>query len=83
MSRSSFPIARAPRPAKPTLETHAGRWKRAIELGLPITPWTFRASTVKRYAPVADEMARSIAAEAAGVITDNPDLVPSRTSLFK
>lgn len=67
-------------PEKPTLETHAAGWKRALELGLPITPWTFRATTVKGYASVTDEMAHFIDAGAAGVITDNPDLVPSRTS---
>ena len=66
-------------PEKPTLETHAAGWQRATELGLPITPWTFRASTVKGYATVTDEMAHVIdAGGAAGVITDNPDLAPGR-----
>lgn len=64
-------------PEKPTLETHAAGWRRATELGLPITPWTFRASTVKGYATVTDEMAHFInEGAAAGVITDNPDLAP-------
>jgi glycerophosphoryl diester phosphodiesterase len=64
-------------PEKPTLETHPDGWRRATELGLPITPWTFRASTVKGYATVTDEMAHFISiGGAAGVITDNPDLAP-------
>lgn len=64
-------------PEKPTLDTHAAGWRRATALGLSITPWTFRASTVKGYASVTDEMQRYIGAGAAGVITDNPDLAPS------
>lgn len=64
-------------PEKPTLDTHAAGWQRARELGLPITPWTFRATTVKGYATVTDEMDRFIRdGHAAGVITDNPDLAP-------
>jgi glycerophosphoryl diester phosphodiesterase len=64
-------------PEKPTLDTHAAGWARATVLGLPITPWTFRASTVKGYPTVTAEMQHYIAAGAAGVITDNPDLAPS------
>ena len=63
-------------PEKPTLATHPDGWRRAIEVGLPVTPWTFRASTVKGYATVTDEMVHFLHAGAAGVITDNPDLAP-------
>lgn len=64
-------------PEKATLETHASGWARARALGMPITPWTFRASTVKGYASVTDEMAHyEREGRVAGVITDNPDLAP-------
>jgi len=65
-------------PEKPTLETHRDGWRYATDVGLPITPWTFRASTVKGYATVTDEMAHFLRAGVAGVITDNPDLAPRR-----
>lgn len=63
-------------PEKPTLGTHAAGWRRADELGLLNTPWTFRATTVKGYASVTEEMQHYVDAGVAGVITDNPDLVP-------
>jgi glycerophosphoryl diester phosphodiesterase len=63
-------------PEKPTLGTHADGWRRATELGLPITPWTFRSSAVKDYSNVTEEMRHYLRAGAAGVITDNPDLAP-------
>ena len=64
-------------PEKVTIDTHGAGWQRAAELGLPITPWTFRATTVKGYPTVTDEMAHFIATTGvAGVITDNPDLAP-------
>jgi glycerophosphoryl diester phosphodiesterase len=63
-------------PEKPTLDTHTAGWTRATALGLPITPWTFRATTVEGYTTVTDEMQHYIDAGAAGVITDNPDLAP-------
>ncbi len=64
-------------PAKGTLATHADRWRRATELNLPLTPWTFRASDVpEAYETVTDEMQVFLDAGAAGVITDNPDLAP-------
>jgi glycerophosphoryl diester phosphodiesterase len=66
-------------PEKPTLETHAAGWARARALGLPITPWTFRASNVKGFTSVTDEMAHYIReGRVSGVITDNPDLAPRR-----
>jgi glycerophosphoryl diester phosphodiesterase len=63
-------------PEKATLATHAAGWGRASELGLPNTPWTFRASTVKGYDSVTAEMAHFLANGAIGVITDNPDQAP-------
>jgi len=63
-------------PEKVTLDTHAAGWRRAAELGLPNTPWTFRATTVKGYDSVTAEMAHYIANGATGAITDNPDLAP-------
>ena len=63
-------------PEKVTLDTHAAGWRRAAELGLPSTPWTFRATTVKGFDSVTAEMAHYIEQGATGVITDNPDLVP-------
>jgi hypothetical protein len=46
------------------------------QTGLTSTPWTFRASVVKGYAKVTDEMRHFLAAGVDGVITDNPDLAP-------
>jgi glycerophosphoryl diester phosphodiesterase len=63
-------------PEKPALATHAAGWRRAQELGLLNTPWTFRATTVRGFASVTEEMQHYIDAGVAGVITDNPDLVP-------
>lgn len=63
-------------PEKTTLDTHAAGWRRAAELGLQNTPWTFRASTVKGYDSVTAEMAHYTENGAVGVITDNPDLAP-------
>ncbi len=63
-------------PEKPTLATHPDGWRYATEVGLPITPWTFRASTVKGFASVTEEMAHFVRAGVAGLITDNPDLAP-------
>jgi glycerophosphoryl diester phosphodiesterase len=65
-------------PEKVTLDTHRAGWQRAAEVGLPITPWTFRATTVKGYTTVTEEMAYFIGTSGVvGVITDNPDLAPS------
>lgn len=63
-------------PEKPTLASHEEGWQRAIERGLFVAPWTFRASTVEGYPTVTDEMRHYLEAGAAGVITDNPDLAP-------
>ncbi len=65
-------------PEKPTLASHAAGWRRAVELGMPITPWTFAASTVKEYPTVTAEMAHYLDAGAAGVITNDPALAPGR-----
>jgi glycerophosphoryl diester phosphodiesterase len=63
-------------PEKPTLATHGEGWRRAAAMGLTVTPWTFRASAVKGYANVTEEMAHFLGAGVTGVITDNPDLAP-------
>jgi len=64
-------------PEKVTLETHSAGWREARALKLAITPWTFRASTVKGYSTVTAEMSHYLSAGGVdGVITDNPDLVP-------
>jgi glycerophosphoryl diester phosphodiesterase len=68
-------------PEKSTLTSHGAGWARARQLGLPITPWTFRASAVRGFPTVTDEMAHAIAGGADGVITDNPDLAPRRAPL--
>ena len=64
-------------PEKSIFETHQRGWREAASLGFAMTPWTFRASTVKGYRTVTDEMEHFIkVAVSDGVITDNPDLVP-------
>ena len=63
-------------PEKTTRVTHGAAWQRARAMGLRVTPWTFRASTVRGFPTVTEEMAHAIAAGADGVITDNPDLAP-------
>ena len=54
---------------------------RARQLGLLITPYTFRASAVTGFADVKAEMAHYLdALRVDGVITDNPDQMPARTA---
>jgi glycerophosphoryl diester phosphodiesterase len=49
------------------------------QLGMPITPYTFRASAVTGYPDVRAEMAHYIEKlQVDGVITDNPDQMPGR-----
>ena len=53
----------------------AAEWARAA--GLAVTPYTYRASTVKGYADVSAEMAHYLKTyQLDGVITDNPDKAP-------
>lgn len=53
--------------ADPTLVT------RARALGMPVTPYTYRASATPGFPDVAAEMRAALAAGVDGVITDNPD----------
>lgn len=53
----------------------AAEWARAA--GLAVTPWTYRATTVKGYADVSAEMAHDLKTyQLDGLITDNPDRAP-------
>jgi len=53
----------------------AAEWARAA--GLAVTPYTYRASTVKGYADVSAEMAHYLKTyQLDGLITDNPDKAP-------
>jgi glycerophosphoryl diester phosphodiesterase len=66
-------------PEKTIVRDHADGIARARQLGLLITPYTFRSSAVTGFANVRAEMAHYLDALAVdGVITDNPDLMPSR-----
>ena len=53
---------------------------RAKELGLRVTPYTFRASAVSGFPDVRAEMTHYLKLGADGVITDNPDLRPAELS---
>lgn len=66
-------------PEKVVVRDHADAMARARQLGLLITPYTFRASAVSGFADVRAEMAHYIdALKVDGVITDNPDQMPAR-----
>ena len=66
-------------PEKTIVRDHPDRIARARQLGLLITPYTFRASAVTGFADVRAEMAHYLGTLAVdGVITDNPDQMPSR-----
>jgi glycerophosphoryl diester phosphodiesterase len=66
-------------PEKTIVTAHADRIARARQLGLLITPYTFRASAVTGFPDVRAEMAHYLETLAVdGVITDNPDQMPSR-----
>jgi len=66
-------------PEKTIFATHADGLKRAREMGLLVTPYTFRASAVKGYPDVRAEMADYLERFTVdGVITDNPDQLPPR-----
>ncbi len=66
-------------PDKTIVRDHADRIRRAKQLGLLITPYTFRASAVTGFPDVRAEMAHYLDTLAVdGVITDNPDQMPSR-----
>jgi glycerophosphoryl diester phosphodiesterase len=64
-------------PEKTIFATHADALKRAQQMGLLVTPYTFRSSAVKGYPDVRAEMADYLERYAVdGVITDNPDQMP-------
>jgi glycerophosphoryl diester phosphodiesterase len=60
-------------PDKQVLRADATLVKRARALGMPVTPYTFRASAVGSYADVGAEIREALAQGVDGVITDNPD----------
>ena len=64
-------------PEKSIVKDHPDVVTRAHELGLPVTPYTFRASAVPGFPDVRAEMAHYLETlRVDGVITDNPDHVP-------
>lgn len=66
-------------PEKSVVRDHRDAMARARQLGLLITPYTFRASAVAGFADVRAEMAHYLDALGVdGVITDNPDQMPAR-----
>jgi glycerophosphoryl diester phosphodiesterase len=52
--------------------------RRAHAVGMPVTPYTFRASAVGSFADVGAEMRDALAQGVDGVITDNPDKLKPR-----
>lgn len=68
-------------PEKTAVKSHAEGMARARQLGLLVTPYTFRASAVTGFADVRAEMAHYLDVLGVdGVITDNPDQMPARTA---
>ena len=68
-------------PEKTIVTDHADGIARARQLGLLITPYTFRASAVSGFPDVKAEMAHYLDTLGVdGVITDNPDQMPARRS---
>jgi glycerophosphoryl diester phosphodiesterase len=64
-------------PEKVVVEQQAAAMEQARNIGLLVTPYTFRASAVSGYPDVTAEMRHYIEKlRVDGVITDNPDLVP-------
>ena len=64
-------------PEKVVVEQQAAAMAQARDIGLMVTPYTFRASAVSGYPDVTAEMRHYIEKlRVDGVITDNPDLVP-------
>lgn len=64
-------------PEKAVVEQHAAAMAQARDIGLLITPYTFRASAVTGHPDVTAEMRHYLEKlRVDGVITDNPDLVP-------
>ncbi len=66
-------------PEKTIVRDHADGIARARQLGMPITPYTFRASAVTGFPDVRAEMAHYLDVLGVdGVITDNPDQMPAQ-----
>ena len=64
-------------PEKVVIGQYPDAMRQARDIGLEITPYTFRASAVSGYPDVAAEMRHYLTTlHVDGVITDNPDLVP-------
>jgi glycerophosphoryl diester phosphodiesterase len=65
-------------PEKAIMASHADAMARAKQMGMLITPYTFRASAVTGFPDVRAEMAHYLQQFGVdGVITDNPDQMPS------
>lgn len=68
-------------PEKSIVKGHADRMARARQLGLLVTPYTFRSSAVTGFPDVRAEMAYYLdTLRVDGVITDNPDQMPVRSA---
>jgi glycerophosphoryl diester phosphodiesterase len=68
-------------PEKTIVRDHPEGIARARQLGMAITPYTFRASNVTGFADVRAEMAHYLdVLHVDGVITDNPDQMPRRST---
>jgi glycerophosphoryl diester phosphodiesterase len=66
-------------PSKIIVERHPQMVKWAHELGLTVTPYTFRSSNPGRFASVRDEMAHFLyELDVDALFTDNPDQFPRR-----
>ena len=66
------------------MKDHADGIARARQMGLLITPYTFRASAVMGFPDVRAEMAHYLDTLGVdGVITDNPDQMPARPSTLR
>ena len=65
-------------PDKQVVRQDATLVARARARGLPVTPYTYRASAVTGFADVAAEMRDALQKGVDGVITDNPDQAPRR-----
>lgn len=67
-------------PEKAALKNDAEAMARLRQMGLAVTPYTFRASAVTGFPDVRAEMAHYLdVLRVDGVITDNPDQMPARS----
>jgi glycerophosphoryl diester phosphodiesterase len=65
-------------PDKQVVRADPSLVRRARARGMPVTPYTFRASAVGTFADVGAEMRDALAQGVDGVITDNPDKLSRR-----